>query len=128
MLKRDAVVSEDLQQMGHKADLAVHHGFFHVHAAEALVPGDAGDLALVRVGRERRDDEGAGILRPVGIADVDGDIRAADGEDRVLMQDRCAHVGELAQLAVGDIVDDMRMLDDARVSRQHAGHVRPVLI
>ena len=74
VLKRDAVVSEDLQQMGHEADLAVHHGFFHVHAAEALVPGDAGDLALVRVGRERRDDEGAGILRPVGVADVDGDI------------------------------------------------------
>ena len=128
MLERDAVVSEDLQQMGHEADLAVHHGFFYVHAAEALVPGDAGDLALVRVGRERRDDEGAGILRPVGIADVDGDIRAAVREDRVLVQDRRAHIGKLAQLAVGDIVDNVRMLDDARVGRQHAGHVRPVLI
>ena len=46
----------------------------------------------------------------------------------VLVQDRRAHIGKLAQLAVGDIVDDVRMLDDARVGRQHAGHVRPVLI
>ena len=128
VLKGNAMLGENLQQLRHEANLAVHHGLFHVHAAEALVACDAGHDALVRVGRERGDDERAGVGRTVGVADVDGDVRPADGEDRILMQDGRAHVRKLTQLTIGNVVDHVRMLDDARVGGQNAGNIRPVFI
>ena len=85
MLKRNAMLRENLQQLCHEANLTVHHGFLHIYAAEAFVARDASHDALVRVGRKRGDDERAGVGRAIGVADVDGNVRPADGEDGVLM-------------------------------------------
>ena len=44
------------------------------------------------------------------------------------MQDAGSHVRELAQFAVGDGADRLRIADDARVCHQEAGDVGPVFI
>ena len=60
VLKRNAMLRENLQQLCHEANLTVHHGFLYIYAAEAFVARDASLDALVRVGRKRGDDERAG--------------------------------------------------------------------
>ncbi len=128
VLKGDVVRGEDIQHLGAEADLTVHHILFDQDGAEALMTGDAGNGARRGVLRHVRDDQRAGIFRVVGVADVDGDVRALHRENGVFMQDGGAHVGKLAQFAVGDDVDRARVVDDLRVRGEHAGDIGPVLV
>ena len=50
------------------------------------------------------------------------------GRDGLLVQHARAHIGELAHLRIGDAADGLRVLHDARVGREEARHVRPVLV
>ena len=65
---------------------------------------------------------------PVGVLDVDRDARLADGEHGLVVQHGRAHVGQLALLPVGDLLDGAGVLDQARVGHQQAGNVGPVLV
>ena len=56
------------------------------------------------------------------------DALVLDRLDRVLVHDRGAHEGQLAQLGVGDLRDRARVGHDARIGHQNAGDVRPVLV
>ena len=73
-------------------------------------------------------DHRAGVVGLVRVADVQGDVLLAHGEDRPLVEHLRADVAQLAQLGIGDALDGLGILDDARVGHQEAGHVRPVLI
>ena len=64
----------------------------------------------------------------VGVEDRDGDVGFAHGEDRLLVQDARAHIGKLVHLVEGDAANGARALDDARVGREEARDVRPVLV
>ncbi len=59
---------------------------------------------------------------------MDGNPRLPHREDRLVVQHRRAHVGELAELAVGQHLDGARVVDDARVGHQQARDVGPVLV
>ena len=61
-------------------------------------------------------------------SDLDGDPRLANGEDRLVVKHGCAHVGELAELAIGEFVDRARVIDDAWIRHQETRDVRPVLV
>src|SRR5690606_30088955 len=47
---------------------------------------------------------------------------------RLVVQDAGAHVGELAELTVGDDVDRPGVVYDPGVGHEQAGDVRPVLV
>ena len=83
-------------------------------------------LACGRVGS--RHDEGACVLRSVGVLDIDRNVRASHREDSVLVEHACAHVGKLAQLGICDNADSLGVLDDTGVSYQEAAYVCPVLV
>ena len=128
MLEGDAVLREDGQKPRGEAHLGVQHGLLDGDARKALFARDAGDDALLDGLIRPGHDHGAGILGAVGVADVDGDARLADGEHRVLVEDGRAHVAELPELGIGDVVDDLGGIHHPGVRGQHAGNVRPVLV
>ncbi len=127
VLEADAVVLERLKSLAAETDLRVHHVLLDVDRGEALLTRDTGD-------RERRlagsifHDKGTLVLRTVGVLDVDRNACRADREDRVLVENACAHIRELAKLAVGDRLDDAGIVHDMRIGYEETGHIGPVLI
>ena len=70
-----------------------------------------------------------GSSRRVGVLDDQRDTGVAHGEDGLLVQDGGAHVGELAQLLVGDARDGLGVV--RRCAGRRTGSrrdVRPVLV
>ena len=128
VLKGHAQIGENIQQLRSEAHFPVHHAFFHQNGVEAFPPGHAGDRRGTDPLRQSRYDQRSRILRAVGIADIDGDIRLPHREYRVFMQDRSPHIAQFPKLLIGDIGDGLRFLHDPGIREQDAGHVRPVLI
>ena len=128
VLDGDAVALEDGQGAAHEADAALGTVAGDVDRKETALAGDAGDDGLGIALLGGLGDDGAGVLRRVGVLDNQRNARVADREDGLLVQHGRAHVGELAQLLVGDARNGLRALDDARVCGQKARDVRPVLV
>ena len=99
-----------------------------MHREEVLLAGDAGDDGVALVRLDALPDDGARLVGVVGVEDGDGDVGLADREDGLLVQDARAHVGELVHLVERDAADGARARHDARVGREEAGHIGPVLV
>ena len=127
MLKADTVLFKHLKHTSAEAYLGVHHILFDVDRCEALFAGDTCDGEL-RLLRGRFNDERSVVVRSVGVFDVNGYACLPYREDSVLVKHRCAHIGKLTKLLVGDYLDGLRILDDSWVCKQEARNVRPVLV
>jgi hypothetical protein len=99
-----------------------------VHRHEVLAAGDARNQVLVAHRLGRLANRGSSVLGTVGVHDLDGDVDLAHREDGLLLEDRGAHVGELAHLVKRDATDGAGVLDDPGICREEARDVRPVLI
>ena len=128
MLKGDLVLLKYLQHLTTEAHLGVHAVLLDGDDREALLARHTRDDVLGVVAQRMGYDHGALVLGAVGVADVDGNAGGADGEHGVLVENGSTHVGQLAELAVGDLLDDAGVVDDAGVGHHEAGHVSPVLI
>ena len=127
MLEGDVALLQRLEHAAAEAQLAVHHILFHSDGGKSFFARNAGDRAA-HMALVRSDDHGAGVIRLVGVANVDRDAGHAHRENRVLVQHARAHIGKLAQFAVGDDVDALGALDDARIRHQKARNIGPVFI
>ncbi len=123
----DAVLFKDGEGAAREADFLIHAVLFNMDDREAAFARDT------RNGEE----DAARILLIISVpgcagsfvlADVDGNVRRLNGKYRVLVQDACAHVGQLAQLAKGHYVDGKRVIDDTGIRDKESRHIRPVLI
>ena len=74
------------------------------------------------------DNERPLVLRGIGVFDMNRNTGLFHGENGVLVQNGCAHVGKLAQLAVGNDRDILRLIDNTRIGDHKAGNIGPVLI
>lgn len=72
--------------------------------------------------------EGARVLRPVGVQNVNGDVAFLDREDCFFMEHAGAHVGELPEFGVGNVGDFVGVVHDGGICHQEAGDISPVLI
>ena len=125
----DLVLGEHVENFDEGARFARHTGLGDGDDGESLLAGDAGDeAALLRLVADGFQDHRARMVGGVGVADVERDVFLAHGEDRAFVQHLRADVAQLAQLAVGHAADGLRIVDDAGVSHQDAGDVRPVFI
>ena len=127
MLEVYSVLLEHLKHSAHRTALVVNAVFFYVYRGEALASGYAGDgvgSGLVGVGEYER----ARVVGGVGVLYPYRDFLLHDGENRILVNDRSAHVGELAQLPVCDGLHDLRIIDNVRIGEEKARNVRPVLV
>ena len=128
MLEGNTEIRKNFKNLHAEPGFLVHHVLFDTDNGKALLPRDAGDdivrAVFVRGGHYHRAD----IRGAVRVADVYGYARKLHGEYAFLMQHRRAHVGKLAQLAVGDYLDRVRIFDNARIAHQEPGNVRPVFV
>ena len=96
---------------------------------KVLFARDAGDEPVgVNVPGEGLLDHGAGGVRVVGVADVDGDVLLPHRENGILVKHLGAGVAQLPKLVVGDLGDGLGIVHDPGVGHENAGHVRPVFV
>ena len=127
MFDRYSVIFKHLKYFPTEADLGVHHCFFNSDRGKAVCAGNTCDRVF-RLAACAFDDKSTFVFRLVRIADIDRDARLAYREDRILVKYAGSHVGQLAQLFVGDRLDRFRVLDDPRICDQESGYICPVLI
>ena len=122
------VAVEDLQRVAERRG-GVHVALEHREDREVAPPGNAGDRALeLAFAFDVLHDERAGLVRPVRVADVQGNAFFLDRQNGFLVQHRSAHERHLAQLGVGDAGNGPGILHNARIGHQYAGNVRPVFV
>ena len=128
MLEGNTIFFKCLQYLSAETDLGVHHIFFNIDGAEALLAGDAGDERPRVAVRDLVEHQRARIPRTVGIEHVNRNVVFADREYCVFVQNASSHVGEFAQLRISDLLDVLRIGHNARVGHQEARYVRPVFV
>ena len=128
VLDGDVIALEHRKCTAHKADAGLGAVAGHVDGDKAALAGHAGNdgLGLALVGRLAND--GAGVLRRVGVLDDQRNTGLAHGEHGLLVQDARTHVRKLAQLLVGNAGDGLGLGHNARVGRIEARDVGPVLV
>ena len=127
MLEGNTIFFKCLQYLSAETDLGVHHIFFNIDGAEALLSGDTGDHVFgLLTGASH--DPGTVVFRRIGIADIDGNTLLAYREDGILMQYGSSHICQLAKFAVSDGLNSLGMIDDSGICDQETGHIRPILI
>ena len=128
VLDGDVIAFEHRKRAAHKADARLGTVAGHVDGDKAALAGHAGNdgLGLALVGRLANN--GAGVLRRVGVLDDQRNTGLAHGEHGLLVQDARAHVRKLAQLLVGNAGDGLSLGHNARVGRIEARDVGPVLV
>ena len=96
MLDGNVIAFEHRKCTAHKADTGLGAVAGNVDGDKAALAGHAGNdrLRLTLVGRLAND--GAGVLRRIGVLDDQRNTRLAHGEHGLLVQDACAHVRKLA--------------------------------
>ena len=128
VLDTHAIALEHREGAAHKAHARLGAVARHVDGHEVALAGNARDdrLLLALVGGLA--DDGARVLGGVGVLDHERDPRLAHREHGLLVQHARTHVGKLAQLLVGDARDGAGIGNDARIGREEARDVRPVLV
>ena len=125
----DVVAHQNGQHLVQDTNLIAHALLGQGDDGEVLHAGDAGDEAVgVMTLFKALLNDGAGIVGRIGITDVQGDVLLADGENGAFMQHLRAGVAQLAQLVVGHLGNGLGIVDDAGVSHQNTGNVRPVFV
>ena len=129
ILHVDLVLGQNGQQLQQGTGLRGHAALGDGDDGKALLPGNTGDEAVVlRFIVDAAEDHGAVVGGIVGVADVQGDILLPYREHRALMKHLRAQIAQLPQLAVCHPANGRRVLHDAGVRHQDAGHVCPVLV
>ena len=127
MLKGNALVFQNSQHLSAESHLRIHHRFLYVHGAEALLARDSRDnMAGFPAGILHN--QGSLVLRPVSVADMNGDSFLSHRENGILVEYAGPHIGQLSQLLVGHRLNDLRIIHDSGIRHQESGHVRPVLV
>ena len=104
---------EDLPQ---HANLVAHAPLGQGDDGEVLLAGNAGDEPVgIGIALKALLDHGAGILRGVGIADVQRDVLLPHGEDGALVEHLGPGIAQLPELVVGDLGDGLGIVYDPGV-------------
>ena len=128
MLDGNVIAFEHRKCTAHKADTGLGAVAGNVDGDKAALAGHAGNdrLRLTLVSRLAND--GAGVLRRIGVLDDQRNACLAHGEHGLLVQDACTHVRKLAQLLVGNARNGLSLGHNARIGRIEARNVGPVLV
>ena len=128
VLDGNVIALEDRKRTAHKANTGLGAVASHVDGDKTALAGHAGNdgLGLTLVSRLAND--GAGVLRRIGVLDDQRNTRLTHGKHGLLVQDACAHVRKLAQLLVGNARNGLSLGNNTRIGRIEARDVGPVLV
>ena len=127
MLKSHPYIFKHFQYAPSESHFGVHHGFFNRNGCKAFFSADPGDR-ITRLAAGAFHNHRPRILRVVCIPHVDRYAFLAKRENGVFVQNRSPHIGKLPHFPVCDRTDRYGIFDNARVSHQKTGDIRPVFI
>ena len=127
MLKGNTVLFKYLKHFSAKAHLSVHHSLFNIDCAKALFSRNTGN-SIMRLSAGAFYNQSSLVLRLIGVADIDRDSFFSDRENCILVENACAHVGQLSQLLVCNRLNYLRILNNPGIRYQKAGYICPVFI
>ena len=128
VLDGNVIALEDRKRAAHKADTGLGAVAGNVDGDKAALAGHAGNDGLRLALISRLANDGAGVLRRIGVLDDQRNTGLAHGEHSLLVQDARAHVRKLAQFLVGNAGDGLSLGHDARIGRVETRDVGPVLV
>ena len=128
VLDGNVIALEDRKRTAHKADTGLGAVAGNVDGDKAALAGHAGNDGLRLALISCLANDGAGVLRRIGVLDDQRNACLAHGEHGLLVQDTCAHVRKLAQLLVGNARNGLSLGNNTRISRIEARDVGPVLV
>ena len=128
VLDGNVIALEDRKRTAHKADTGLGAVAGNVDGDKAALAGHAGNDGLRLALISRLANDGAGVLRRIGVLDDQRNTRLTHGEHGLLVQDACAHVRKLAQLLVGNARNGLSLGNNTRIGRIEARDVGPVLV
>ena len=128
VLDGNVIALEDRKRAAHKADTRLGAVAGNVDGDKAALAGHAGNDGLRLALISRLANDGAGVLRRIGVLDDQRNTSLAHGEHSFLVQDACAHVRKLAQLLVGNARNGLSLGHNTRIGRIEARNVGPVLV
>ena len=128
VLNGDVIALEDRKRTAHKADAGLGTVTGDVDGDKTAFAGHAGNDGLCLTLVSRLANDGAGVLRRVGVLDDQRNTGLAHGEHGLLVQDACTHVRKLAQLLVGNAGNGLSLGNNTRIGRIEARNVGPVLV
>ena len=128
VLDGDVIAFEHRKRTAHKANTGLGAVAGDVDGDKAALAGHAGNDGLRLALISRLANDGAGVLRRIGVLDDQRNSRLTHREHGLLVQDACAHVRKLAQLLVGNARNGLSLGHNARIGRIEARNVGPVLV
>ena len=128
MLDGNVITLEHRKRTAHKADTGLGAVAGDVDGDKTALAGHAGNDGLRLALVSRLANDGAGVLRRIGVLDDQRNTRLAHGEHGLLVQDACAHVRKLAQLLVGNARNGLSLGNNTRIGRIETRNVGPVLV
>ena len=128
VLDGNVIALEDRKRAAHKANTGLGAVAGNVDGDKAALAGHAGNDGLCLTLISRLANDGAGVLRRIGVLDDQRNTRLAHGEHGLLVQDACTHVRKFAQLLVGNARNGLSLGHNARIGRIEARDVGPVLV
>ena len=128
VLNGNVIALEDRKRAAHKADTGLGAVAGHIDGDKAAFAGHAGNDGLRLALVSRLANDGAGVLRCIGVLDDQRNACLAHGEHGLLVQDACAHVRKLAQLLVGNARNGLSLGNNTRIGRIETRNVGPVLV
>ena len=128
VLDGNVIALEHRKRTAHKANAGLGAVAGNVDGDKAALAGHAGNDGLRLALVSRLANDGAGVLRRIGVLDDQRNACLAHGEHGLLVQDTCAHVRKLAQLLVGNARNGLSLGNNTRIGRIEARDVSPVLV
>ena len=128
MLDGNVIALEHRKRTAHKADAGLGAVAGDVDGDKTALAGHAGNDGLRLAFISRLANDGAGVLRRIGVLDDQRNACLAHGEHGFLVQDACAHVRKLAQLLVGNARNGLSLRNNTRIRRIETRDVGPVLV
>ena len=128
VLDGNVIALEHRKRTTHKANAGLGAVAGDVDSDKTALAGHAGNDGLCLALVSRLANDGAGVLRRIGVLDDQRNTGLAHGEHGLLVQDARTHVRKLAQLLVGNAGDGLSLGNNTRIGRIEARDVGPVLV
>ena len=128
VLDGNVIALEDRKRAAHKTDTGFGAVAGNVDGDKTALAGHTGNDGLRLALISRLANDGAGVLRRIGVLDDQRNTRLAHGEHGLLVQNACAHVRKLAQLLVGNARNRLSLRNNTRIGRIETRDVGPVLV
>ena len=128
ILEGESALFKDIQHKSAESGSVRDHDFLNLDDGHSFSSGDTCHRILNDARRKMTHNHGAGIIRPVRIANINGNLHFGSRKYGIRVQDGCPHIGKGPEFPVAHMRNRFGMIDYSGICGIKTGYVRPVLI